>query len=50
MIEYFGFSALRRGDQMLVKDLQDVFADLGKLGLDLLAVLFDERQLRFIAL
>lgn len=49
MIEDFGLPSLGRLDQMLVEDLQDIFTDLGKLGLDLLAVLFNQLDLRPIA-
>lgn len=35
---------------MLVKDLEDVVADLGQLGLDLLAVLLDQSDLGGVAL
>ncbi|KAI6766427.1 hypothetical protein HG531_011649 [Fusarium graminearum] len=43
-------SRLGRGDQVLVKDLEDIFADLGKLGLNLLSVLLDEGNLARVAL
>lgn len=50
MVEDLGLARLGRGDQVLVKDLEDVLADLGELGLDLLAVLLDESDLRRVAL
>ena len=50
VVEDLGLAALGRGDQVLVKNLEDVLADLGKLGLDLLAVLLDEGNLLLVAL
>ena len=50
MVEDLGLSALGRGDEVLVEDSKDVFADLGKLGLDLLAVLLDKADLGLVAL
>jgi hypothetical protein len=45
VIENLGLSSLSRGNEMLVKHFQNVIADLGKFGLDLLAVLLDEGNL-----
>jgi|TARA_R110002003_G_scaffold279_22_gene18181 hypothetical protein len=50
VVENLGLAALSRGDQMPVQALQDVFADLGQLGLNLLAVLLDEADLGLVAL
>ena len=50
MVEDLGLAALGRGDQVSVKALKDVLADLGQLGLDLLAVLLDETDLGLVAL
>ena len=50
MVEDLGLAALRGGDEVAVKALEDVLADLGKLGLDLLAVLLDESNLGLVAL
>lgn len=50
MVEDLGLAARGRGDQVLVQNLQDVIADLGKLGLDLLAVLLDQSDLGLVAL
>ena len=50
VVEDLGLAALGRGDQVLVENLEDVITDLGELGLDLLAVLLDEGDLRLIAL
>jgi hypothetical protein len=50
VVEDLGLAGLRRGDEVLVQDLEDVLADLGELGLDLLAVLLDEGDLRLVAL
>jgi hypothetical protein len=49
VIENLRLSSLRRGDQVFVKNLQDIFADLGKLGLNLLTILLDESDLSFVA-
>lgn len=50
MVEDLGLAALSRGDEVAVKALEDVLADLGKLGLDLLAVLLDESDLGLVVL
>ena len=50
MVEDLGFAALCRGDKVLVEDGENVFADLSKLGLDLLTVLLDEANLGLVAL
>ena len=50
VVEDLGLSALSRGDQVAVKALEDVLADLGQLGLDLLAVLLDQSNLGLVAL
>lgn len=46
MVEDLGLARLGRGDEVLVKDFEDVLANLGKLSLDLLSVLLDESNLR----
>jgi len=45
VVKDLGLSAFGRRDQMLVKDLENIFADLGKLGLNLLAILLNESDL-----
>ena len=50
MVEDLGLAALGRSNQVLVKNVQDVLADLGKLVLNLLAVLLDEGDLGLVAL
>ncbi len=46
VVENLRFSALGRRNQVLVKNLKDVFTDLGKFGLNLLTVLLDQGNLR----
>ena len=50
MIEDLRLAALSRRDQVLIETGENVLADLSKLGLDLLAVLFDESNLGLVAL
>ena len=50
VVEDLGFTTLSGGNQVLVENLQDIFTDLGKLILDLLAVFLDESNLSFISL
>lgn len=50
VVENLGLARLGRGDKVLVKDLEDVIADLGELGLNLLSVLLDEGDLGRVAL
>ena len=50
MVEHLGFTALRGWDEVLIKDLENIFADVGKLVLDLLTVFLDQGDLAFIAL
>ena len=50
MVEDLGLSGLSGGDQVLVQDGEDVLADLGKLGLDLLPVSLDHGNLSLVAL
>jgi len=50
VVEDLGLAALGRGDEVLVKNGKDVLADLGELGLNLLAVLLDESDLLLVAL
>jgi hypothetical protein len=50
VVEDLGLARLGRGDQVLVKDVKNVLADLGKLILDLLAVLLDKGDLGRVAL
>lgn len=50
VVEDLGLAALGRLDKVLVENLEDIVADLGKLGLDLLAVLLDESDLGLVAL
>jgi len=50
VVENFRLAALGRFNQVLIKDFQDIFADLGKLGLNLLAVFLDQPNLALITL
>jgi hypothetical protein len=50
VVEDLGLAALGRGDEVLLEDLKDVFADLAELGLDLLTVLLDQADLGLVAL
>jgi len=50
VVEDFRLSALCGRNEMLVKDLEDIFADLGKFRLNLLAILLDKWNLGFVAL
>lgn len=50
MVKDLGLARLGRGDQVLVKDLENVLADFGELILNLLAVLLDESNLGRVAL
>lgn len=50
VVKDLGLAALSRGDQVAVQALQDVLADLGEFGLDLLTVLLDKSDLSLIAL
>ena len=50
MIEDFGLAALGRLDEVLVQNLQDVFADFGELCLNLLTIFLDQPDLRLVAL
>ena len=50
VVEDLGLARLSGLDEVLIENLEDVIADLGKLGLDLLAVLLDESDLGLVAL
>lgn len=50
MVEHLGLAGCGGGNEVLVKDFEDIVADLGELGLDLLSVLLDESDLRRVAL
>ena len=50
VVEDLGLAALSRGDQVAIEALENVLADLGQLGLDLLAVLLDKTNLGLVAL
>ena len=50
VVEHLRLARLGRRDQVLVKDAEDVLANLGELSLDLLAVLLDEVDLGGVAL
>ena len=49
MVKDLRLAALSRWDQVFVKNLQDILADLGELSLDLLTVFLDESDLRLVA-
>lgn len=50
VVEDLRLTALGGLDEVLVQNLEDIVADLGKLGLDLLAVLLDQSDLGLVAL
>ena len=50
MVEDLGLAGLGRGDQVLVENVKDIVADLGKLVLNLLAILLDKGDLGRVAL
>ena len=50
MVEDLGLAGLGRGDEMSIKDREDILADLGKLVLNLLAVLLDKGNLAGVSL
>lgn len=50
VVENLGLARLGRGNKVLVENLENVVADFGKLGLDLLSVLLDKGNLGRVAL
>lgn len=50
VVEDLGLASLGGLDKVLVQNLEDIIANAGEFGLDLLAVLLDQSNLRFIAL
>ncbi len=50
MVEDLGLARLGRGDEVSIKDGEDILADLGKLILNLLAVLLDKGDLAGVSL
>ena len=50
VVEDLRLAALGGLDEVLIENLEDVIADLGKLGLDLLAVLLNQSDLGLVAL
>ena len=50
VVEDLGFTSGSRRDQVLVQNAQDVFTDLGQLGLDLLSVTLDHGDLGVVTL
>ena len=50
MVENTRFTGVSRGNQVLLENLEDVIADLGQFGLDLLTVLLDKSDLGLVAL
>ena len=50
VVKHFGLAALGRRDEVLIQNIEDVVADLGKFCLNLLSVLLDEANLRRVAL
>lgn len=50
VVEHLGLASLGLGDQGLVKDVQDILADLLQLSLDLLAVITDDGDVLLRAL
>jgi hypothetical protein len=49
VVEDLGLAGSGRGDEVLVEDLEDILADLGELGLDLLPVRLDHGDLSLVA-
>jgi hypothetical protein len=49
VVEDLGLAALCRGNQVLVQNIEDIFADTAQLGLDFLAVFLDECDLALVA-
>jgi hypothetical protein len=49
VVEHLRFTGLGRGNQVLVQNLEDVFADLSELLLNCLTVFLDEFDLSFVA-
>ena len=50
VVEYLRLAALSRLDQVLVKNDQNIFADIRKLSLDLLSVFLNQADLGLVAL
>lgn len=50
VVENLGLARFGRGNKVLVENLENVVADFGKLGLNLLSVLLDKGNLRRVAL
>lgn len=50
MVEHLRLAALSRFDQMLIEDDQDIFANIGELSFNLLAVFLNQADLGLIAL
>ena len=50
VVEDLGLARSSGGNEVLVEDIENVVADLGQLGLDLLAVLLDQSDLGRVAL
>ena len=50
MVKHLRFTALCGWDEMLIENLEDIFANVGKFGFDLLTVLLDQGDLALIAL
>lgn len=49
VIEDLGLSSLGGGNEMVIENLEDIFADIGQLSLDLLTVLLDEGDLSLVS-
>lgn len=45
VVENLGLSALSRRNQVLVQNVEDIFTDFGKFGLDLLTVFLNQSHL-----
>ena len=50
VVEYLRLASCGRGDEVLVENVEDILADLGKLTLDLLPVALDHLDLDLVAL
>lgn len=49
MVEDLGLSSLGRSNEVVIENLEDIFADIGQLSLDLLTVLLDEGDLSLVS-
>ena len=50
VVEHLRLTTLSRGDEVLIKNVKDIFANICKFGFNLLAILLDQRNLALITL